>query len=89
MAVANDAVEDALLRDKVALILGHKRAGLAQLDGVADFGVAFVLDGQGVDRLLEGLDQGLGGGQFRQVAQGVGVFPVPPGGQTTPLAQTP
>ena len=74
LAVANDAVEDAFLRDKVALILGHKRPGLAQLDRVADFGVAFVPDGQRVDRLLEGLNQRLGGGQFRQVAQCVGVF---------------
>jgi hypothetical protein len=72
MAVADDAVEDALLRDEVALILHHKRPRLAQLDGVPDFGVALVLHGQRVDRLLERLDQGFGGGQFRQVAQGVG-----------------
>ena len=64
VAVANDAVEDALFRDEVALILRHEGARLPQLDRVADFGVTFVLHGEGVDRLLEGFDQGLGGRQF-------------------------
>ncbi|MBT9163807.1 MAG: hypothetical protein DDT24_00727 [Chloroflexi bacterium] len=68
LAVPNDAVENAFLRDKVALILGHKRPGLAQLDRVPDFGVTFVPDGQRVDCPLEGFNQCLGGGQFRQVA---------------------
>ncbi len=68
MAVPNDAVENAFLRDKVALILDHKRPGLAQLDRVPDFGVTFVPDGQRVDCPLEGFNQCLGGGQFRQVA---------------------
>ena len=64
VAVADDAVEDALLRDEVALVLGYKRPGLAQFDGIPDFGVALVPHGQRVDGLLEGLNQRLGGGQF-------------------------
>ena len=73
MAVADDPVEDAFLRHQVALILGHERAGLAQFDRVADFGVALVPHGQGVDRLLEILDQRFRRGQFGQVPQGVRV----------------
>ncbi|MDO8723574.1 MAG: hypothetical protein Q7J31_15300 [Syntrophales bacterium] len=41
------------------------QAHLPQLDGVADFDVAFALHGEGVERLLESLDQCLGGSQFR------------------------
>src|SRR5665647_1269705 len=37
-AVPDDAVEDALLRDYVALFLGHEWARLPKLDGVAHFG---------------------------------------------------
>ena len=64
-AVADDAVEDALLRDQEPLILCHERPRLPQLDAIANLGVALVLHRQGVDRLLERLDHRLGRRQFR------------------------
>ena len=43
MAIADYAVENALLRDNITLILGDERPCLAQFYAIADFGVTFLL----------------------------------------------
>ena len=65
LAVAYDAVENALLGDEIALVPHHERPRLAQLDGVTYFCIAPIPNCQGVDGLFEGLYQRLGGCQFR------------------------
>ena len=53
IAIPDDAVEDAFLRDEIALFFGDEGPRLAQLDGVADLRVALVADREVVDRFLE------------------------------------
>ena len=74
MAVADDFVEDAALWYEVALFFGDEGTGLAEFDVVPDFGAAFVADGELVDLLFEGFDNGSGGFYLGEVAQGVEVF---------------
>lgn len=76
MAVADDAVEDAFLGDEIALVFCDEGTGLTQLDGVSNFGVAFILHSEIVDGFFKGLDQCACGGQFGEVAQRVGVFEI-------------
>src|SRR6185369_993591 len=76
--VADDLVEDTFFRHQITLILDHKGASLAQLDGVLNPRIALVLNGKSVDLLLESLNQCSGGGQLGEVAQGVKVIKVNP-----------
>ena len=74
VAVAYDFVEDAALWYEIALLFDDERAGLAEFDVVPDFGAAFVADGELVDLLFEGFDNGSGGFYLGEVSQGVEVF---------------
>ena len=74
VAVADDFVEDAALWYEIALLFDDEGAGLAEFDVVPDFGAAFVADGELVDLLFEGFDDGSGGFYLGEVAQGVEVF---------------
>ena len=74
MTVADNAIEHALVRYEIILILRYERPRPAQFHGVADFGGAFVLYRQVVYPRLESLDYCFGGRQFRQIAQRIGLF---------------
>jgi len=51
MTVSDDAVEDALFRDEIALVLCYKWARLPQFDGVPDLGADYSMNFGTVDAL--------------------------------------
>jgi len=55
--LTDQAIEHALLRNKIPLIFRHKGTDLTQLDGVANFSIALIPHGQ-VINLPESIQEG-------------------------------